>query len=71
MALGIGVHGPMTSSECKQNMRKHTPIIQRTIKKLTYQSKIIFFIANYKTFLIFRGFEQLSCSIGWRVMAGV
>ena len=27
-----------------------------------------FFILNYKTFPIFRGFEQLSCSICWRVM---
>jgi len=27
MALSVGVQGPMTSSECKQNMHKHTPII--------------------------------------------
>jgi len=27
MALSVDVQGPMTSSECKQNMHKHTPII--------------------------------------------
>jgi len=33
-------------------------------------SKIkIFFIQNYKIVPIFRGFEQLSSSTGWRVMA--
>ena len=39
----------MTSSECKQNMHKHTPIIQTSINKLTSKPKITFFIANYKT----------------------
>jgi len=38
-------------------------------KQKTSKSKIYFFIANYKTFPIFRGFEQLSSSIGWRVTA--
>jgi len=28
-----------------------------------------FFISSYKTLRIFRGFEQLSSSIGWRVVA--
>ena len=32
MALGVGIQGPMTSSECKQNMHKHTPIMQTSIK---------------------------------------
>jgi len=59
----------MMSSKCKQNMHKHTPIMQTSIKKLTSKSKIIVFIANYKTFPIFRGFEQHSSSIDWRVMA--
>jgi len=27
MAFGVGVQGLMTSSECKQNMHKHTPIV--------------------------------------------
>jgi len=27
MALGVGVQGLMMSSECKQNMHKHTPIM--------------------------------------------
>jgi len=70
MALGFGTQGPMTSSECKQNMRKHTLITQTSIKKLTSKSKIIlFFIRNYKTFPIFRGFEQLSSSVSRLVMA--
>jgi len=33
MALGISIQGPMTSSECKQNMYNHTPIMQTSIKK--------------------------------------
>jgi len=27
MALAIGIQGPMTASECKQNMHKHAPIM--------------------------------------------
>jgi len=65
MAFGVGVQGPMMSSECKQNMHKHGPIMQTSIKKTTFKSKNFFFIANYKTFPIFKGFEQLSSSIGW------
>jgi len=42
--------------------------MQTSIKKLTSKCNF-FFIANYKPFPIFREFEQLSSSIGWRVMA--
>jgi len=27
MILGVGVQGPMTSSQCKKNMHKHTHIM--------------------------------------------
>jgi len=37
-----------------------------TKKSKTFQ---LLFIANYKTFWVFRRFEQLSSSIGWRGMA--
>jgi len=69
MAFGVGVLGPMTASECKQNMHEHTSIMQAISKNPTSKFKIILFIANYNIFAIFRRFEQLSISIGWKVMA--
>jgi len=69
MALVLGIQGPMTSSQCKQNMHKHTPIMQTSINKNDIQIQKIFFIENCKTFPIFRGFEQFSSSIGWLVGA--
>jgi len=59
----------MTSSKCKTNMHKYTPIMETSTKYPTSKLKIFFFFANYKTFPIFGGFEQLSNSSGWRVMA--
>jgi len=49
-------------------MHRHTSITQRSIKKRHPNLKCLFFIEKYKTFPIFTGFEQLSSSIGWRVM---
>jgi len=42
MAFGVGVQGPMTSSECKQNMHEHTAIMQTSTKKTTSKSKNFF-----------------------------
>jgi len=43
--------------------------MQAISKNPTSKFKIILFIANYNIFAIFRRFEQLSISIGWKVMA--
>jgi len=37
MTRGVGVQVPMSSSERKQNMYKHTPITQTSIKKTDIQ----------------------------------
>jgi len=56
----------MTSS--KKNT-KPTPILTSSTKHPKAKTKIKLFILNYKTFWVFRGFEQLSSSISWRVVA--
>jgi len=57
----------------------HDDVIQKTLdppqlcrptKKVQIQTFPIFFNRNYKTFRILRGFEEISTSVGWRVMAG-
>ena len=61
MTLGVGAQGLMTSSWCKQNMYEHTPIMPTSIKKQQHPDlKQFFFIENYNTFPIFRGFEACS-----------
>jgi len=57
----------MTSSDCKQDVHKHPAIIKQ--KKLHATLKQFFFVANYKTFPIFEGFEQFFSIILRRVMA--
>jgi len=59
----------MTSSEYKQDMHKHTAYHANINKISEIQNGNNFFIENYKTFPIFRGFEQFSSSIWWLVMA--
>jgi len=39
MALVVGVQGLMTSSKCKKNMHKHTPITSTFTKKLASKTK--------------------------------
>jgi len=57
----------MISSKCKQNVHKHIPIT--SVKKNPTSKTETIFIANYKTFSIFKVFEQLSSSFCWQVMA--
>jgi len=42
MTLGVGAQGLMTSSKCKQNVHKHTPIMSTSIKKR--HPKLIYFL---------------------------
>jgi len=50
---------------------KPTPIMTSSTKNPKPKTKKFFFILNYKTFSVFREFEQLSSSIAWRVAAGL
>jgi len=69
MAHGVGVQGLVTSSKCKQICINILPLCEHQQKTRHPKLNKILFISNYKTLPIFRGFEQLSSSISWRVMA--
>jgi len=65
MACGVGAQVLMTSFKYAYTY-SHYDLIG---KKANIQKFQFFFNRNYKTFRILRGFEQLSSSIGWYVMA--
>jgi len=54
----------MTSSK-KPYAYRNYDVTHKKLKSKTFQ---FFFNLSYKTFLIFKAFEQLSSSICWRVM---
>jgi len=60
LAFGVGAQGPMTSSE----MGKPTPIMTSSTTN-KYPKFPFFKNQNYKSFCIFRGFEQLFSLIAW------
>jgi len=66
LALGIGTQGLITLSKYAYTY-SHYDV---TKKKQKSKTPFFFFLNwNDNTFCICRVFEQLSCSIGWRVMA--
>ena len=61
----IGAQGQVKSAKKTQNISNYDV----THRESQTQIKKAFFNRNWKTFRIRRGFEQLSSSSGWRVMA--
>jgi len=51
------------------NMHKHLLIMYTSTESPKSKCRMSFFIANYMTSRVFRGFERLSCSFWRRVMA--
>jgi len=56
------------SGKDSQNNAEAPLLVTLPPEKLKPETKIFFFDFGYKTCWICRGFEQLSSSIGWRVI---